>query len=134
MDPQNKQEALDDVKRVGIAAAQELATAALEAAQKPGFKTTEFFATLLTILITGAGTLVQELSKVPGPWQLAAVGIAAGLGVTAMYGWHRTTLKAAALAAAGAALKAATSGPTVMTVHHTTEAAPVPAPAPAPTA
>ncbi len=116
-DTENKA-AIDAAKAVAIQAAHDAATAAIAAAQKPGFKTSEFAVSLIGIAVAAVTSLADKLSSTPGPWQLPAIGIAAGLIIVAGYGYSRSSLKAAALAAAGAALEAATK------THSMTPAAP----------
>jgi hypothetical protein len=88
-------------------AADAVAAAALNAA-RPGAQSTEFKATVGTIVLTGVVAGLKAFAVIPGPWTLPVVLALAGISAASgAYAISRGSVKKAALAGAAAVAAAA---------------------------
>jgi hypothetical protein len=81
-----------------------ISSAATNAA-KPGIGSSEMKATIAGIALTGLLAALHVLGTIPGPWTVPALAVSAAI-AAGSYAVSRGNVKAAALAAAGAAAAA----------------------------
>lgn len=105
----------DAVKSAGQAAAAGAADAVAAAAAnaaKPGAQSTEFKATVATIVLSGLLAGLKVFAVLPGPWTVpAGIALVALTATSAAYSVSRGNVKKAALAGAAAMAAAAVRPP-----------------------